>query len=208
LKRVGRKSVSIDQAPNNSRTLLRKIRRMTEYGTLTPRMRRGDLVVTSCGRTRGASVLGDVKSAVGSTARIGIELEAARDVRQKDEHYPCGLATFEQGAVERRDPLFQLPAPSRMIGGSVTFEPGGRTAWHTHPIGQILIVTAGCGWVQCWSGPKETVRPGDVIWFEPNEKHWHGATATTGMAHIAIAEHLDGAASSWMEHVTDEQYLS
>jgi quercetin dioxygenase-like cupin family protein len=108
----------------------------------------------------------------------------------------------------RRDPMFQTDAPSRMIGASVTFEPGARTAWHTHPLGQILIITAGCGWVQTWNGEKRQVRPGDVVWFEPGEKHWHGAAATTAMTHIAIAEHLDGTAATWMEHVSDEQYNS
>jgi quercetin dioxygenase-like cupin family protein len=87
-----------------------------------------------------------------------------------------------------------------------TFEPGARTAWHTHPLGQALIVTAGCGWVQCWGGPKEEVRPGDVIWFPGDLKHWHGATATTVMTHIAITEALDGAVVHWMEQVTDQQY--
>ena len=89
---------------------------------------------------------------------------------------------------------------------SVTFEPGARTAWHTHPLGQTLIVTAGCGWVQRQGGPVETIRPGDVVWFEPGEKHWHGAKPTTAMTHIAIQEKLDGKVVDWMEHVTDEQY--
>lgn len=111
------------------------------------------------------------------------------------------------GAV-RRDPLFQPPSPSKLAGSSVTFEPAARTAWHTHPVGQILIVTAGCGWVQSWAKPKQEVRPGDVVWFDPGEKHWHGATATTGMTHIAIVETLNGETADWMEHVTDEQYLS
>jgi quercetin dioxygenase-like cupin family protein len=88
----------------------------------------------------------------------------------------------------------------------VTFEPAARTAWHTHPLGQHLIVAAGCGWAQREGGPVETIRPGDVVWFAPGEKHWHGATATTGMTHIAIQEKLDGKAVDWLEHVTDEQY--
>jgi quercetin dioxygenase-like cupin family protein len=88
----------------------------------------------------------------------------------------------------------------------VTFEPGARTAWHTHPLGQTLIVTSGQGWVQVEGGPKEEIRPGDIIWFAPGEKHWHGATATTAMTHIAIAEALDGKVVDWMEHVSDEQY--
>ena len=92
------------------------------------------------------------------------------------------------------------------LGASVTFEPGARTAWHTHPLGQTLIVTAGCGRVQRWGGPIEEIRPGDVVWFPPGEKHWHGATPTTAMTHIAIQERLDGKAVDWMEKVSDEQY--
>jgi quercetin dioxygenase-like cupin family protein len=106
----------------------------------------------------------------------------------------------------RVDPLFPANAPSRTSGGSVTFEPGARSAWHTHPLGQVLIVTAGLGRVQRWGGPVEEIRPGDVVWIPPGLKHWHGATATTGMTHIAIQEHLDGRAVEWMEHVTDDQY--
>ena len=106
----------------------------------------------------------------------------------------------------RIDPLFQPNAPARAGGARVTFEPGARTAWHTHPLGQTLIVTAGCGWAQRWSGPVEEIRPGDVVWFAPGEKHWHGATATTAMSHIAIQEKLDGKAVDWMEKVSDEQY--
>jgi quercetin dioxygenase-like cupin family protein len=91
---------------------------------------------------------------------------------------------------------------------SVTFEPGARTAWHTHPLGQTLVVTAGCGWTQCWGGPVEEIRPGDVIWCPPGTKHWHGATPTTAMTHIAIVEALDGKAVEWMEKVSDEQYAA
>jgi quercetin dioxygenase-like cupin family protein len=116
-----------------------------------------------------------------------------------------GPADWFTGAV-RIDPLFDAPDPARVGGASVTFEPGARTAWHTHPLGQTLIVSAGCGWAQRWGGPVETIRPGDVVWFPPGEKHWHGATATTAMTHIAIQEKLDGKAVDWLEHVTDEQY--
>jgi quercetin dioxygenase-like cupin family protein len=116
-----------------------------------------------------------------------------------------GLAEWFTGAV-RIDPLFQAPAPARGFGASVTFEPGARTAWHTHPLGQTLIVTAGCGLAQSWGGPIETIRPGDVIWFPPGEKHWHGATPTTAMTHIALVEVLDGQSADWLEHVSDEQY--
>jgi len=105
----------------------------------------------------------------------------------------------------RVDPLFAPPAPARVRGASVTFEPGARTDWHTHPLGQTLIVTAGCGLVQCWGGPVEKVRPGDVVWFAPGEKHWHGATATTAMTHLAISETLDGQSVEWLEKVSDEQ---
>jgi quercetin dioxygenase-like cupin family protein len=106
----------------------------------------------------------------------------------------------------RIDRLFQAHAPARASSASVTFEPGARTAWHTHPLGQTLIITAGCGWVQREGGPVEEIHPGDVIWFPPGEKHWHGATATMAMTHIAIQEQLDGKVVDWMEKVGDEQY--
>jgi quercetin dioxygenase-like cupin family protein len=106
----------------------------------------------------------------------------------------------------RIDPLFQVPDPARVQGATVTFEPAARTAWHTHPLGQTLIVATGCGWVQRWGGRVEEIRPGDVIWFAPGEKHWHGATPTTAMTHIAIQEKLDGKVVDWMEQVSDEQY--
>jgi len=110
--------------------------------------------------------------------------------------------------VVRLDPLFlKAEAPSRVTGASVTFEPGARTAWHKHPLGQTLIVTAGCGRVQCEGGPVEEIRPGDVVWFPPGVKHWHGASPTTSMTHIAIQEELDGKAADWFEKVSDEQYL-
>jgi quercetin dioxygenase-like cupin family protein len=116
-----------------------------------------------------------------------------------------GPAEWFTGAV-RVDPLFEAPEPARAVGASVTFEPGARTAWHTHPLGQTLIVTAGCGWAQREGGPVEEVRPGDVVWFAPGEKHWHGATATTAMTHIAVQEKQGGKVVDWMEKVTDEQY--
>jgi quercetin dioxygenase-like cupin family protein len=117
-----------------------------------------------------------------------------------------GPADWFTGSV-RIDPLLDLPEPSRAAGASVTFEPGARTNWHTHPLGQTLIVISGCGWAQRWNGPREEIRPGDVVWIPPNEKHWHGATATTAMTHIAIQEKLDDKPVDWMEKVTDEQYL-
>lgn len=116
-----------------------------------------------------------------------------------------GPADWSTGAV-RIDSPFQRGVPARVGGAIVTFEPGGRTAWHTHPLGQTLIVTAGCGRVQRDGGPIEEIRAGDIVWFEPGEKHWHGASPTTAMTHIAIAEMLDGKVVEWMEQVTDEQY--
>jgi quercetin dioxygenase-like cupin family protein len=106
----------------------------------------------------------------------------------------------------RIDPLFSAPEPARVVGASVTFEPGARTAWHTHPLGQTLVVTAGSGRAQRWGGPVEEIRPGDVVWFPPGEKHWHGAAATTAMTHIAIQEKLDGRTVDWLEPVSEEQY--
>jgi len=106
----------------------------------------------------------------------------------------------------RIDPLFQAPDPARVKVVSVTFEPGARTAWHTHPLGQTLIVTTGCGWVQSEGSSKQELRAGDVVWCPPNERHWHGATPTTSMTHIAILEHLNGQFVEWMEKVSDEQY--
>jgi quercetin dioxygenase-like cupin family protein len=118
-----------------------------------------------------------------------------------------GPADWFTGSV-RVDPLFSAPAPARVVGASVTFEPGARTAWHTHPLGQTLIVTAGWGRAQRWGGPIEEIRPGDVVWIPPGEKHWHGATPTTAMTHFAIQEQLDGKAVDWMEKVSEEQYQS
>jgi len=116
-----------------------------------------------------------------------------------------GSADYFTGTV-RLDSPFQGEAPARVSGAVVTFEPGARTAWHTHPLGQTLIVTSGCGWAQRDGGPKEEIHPGDVVWFPADEKHWHGATPTTAMTHIAIAEQLDGKVVDWLEHVSDEQY--
>jgi len=116
-----------------------------------------------------------------------------------------GPEEYFTGTV-RIDPMFAAPTPARVVGASVTFEPGARTAWHTHPLGQTLVVTFGCGRAQRWGGPIEEIRAGDVIWFPPGEKHWHGAASTTAMMHIAIQESLDGKTVEWMEYVTDEQY--
>jgi quercetin dioxygenase-like cupin family protein len=116
-----------------------------------------------------------------------------------------GSADWFTGAV-RIDAPFQRASPARASGATVTFEPGARTAWHTHPLGQTLIVTSGCGRVQRDGGPIEEIRAGDIVWFAPGERHWHGASPTTAMTHIAIQEQLDGKAVDWLEHVTDEQY--
>ncbi len=116
-----------------------------------------------------------------------------------------GPAEYFTGSV-RRDDLISAPEPARVMSALVTFEPGARTAWHTHPLGQTLVVVSGCGRAQHWGGPIEEIRPGDVIWISPGEKHWHGAAPTTAMAHIAIQEKLDGKAVEWLEHVSDEQY--
>jgi quercetin dioxygenase-like cupin family protein len=116
-----------------------------------------------------------------------------------------GPAEWFTGTV-RIDPLFTAPDPAMVAEALVTFEPGARTAWHTHPLGQTLIVTSGCGRAQKWGCPVEEIRPGDVVWFAPGEKHWHGAGATTAMSHIAIQERLDGKMVDWLEHVSDEQY--
>jgi len=116
-----------------------------------------------------------------------------------------GPADWFTGMV-RIDPLFSAPEPATVSGASVTFEPGARTAWHTHPLGQTLLVTDGAGWVQREGGPVEEIFPGDVVWFSPDERHWHGATAVTAVTHTAIQEKKDGRAVDWMEHVTDAQY--
>jgi quercetin dioxygenase-like cupin family protein len=118
-----------------------------------------------------------------------------------------GAADQFTGTV-RFDPLFEAEAPARVRGASVTFEPGARSAWHSHPLGQTLVVVTGVGWVQRWGGPVEEIRPGDVIWAPPGEKHWHGATSTTALTHWAVHEALDGKVVEWMEQVTEEQYRS
>jgi 4-carboxymuconolactone decarboxylase len=126
-------------------------------------------------------------------------------VRSGSQPSQKGPAEYFTGTV-RVDSRFQRPEPARIGGAIVTFEPGARTAWHTHPLGQTLIVVSGSGWVQVDGGKKENIRAGDIVWFAPGERHWHGATATTAMSHIAIAEALDGQSVDWLEHVSDEQY--
>ena len=136
------------------------------------------------------------------TNRRNGTMEIKRSGSQPSRKAP---AEYFTGAV-RVDPLFQAPDPARASGSSVTFEPGARTAWHTHPLGQTLIITSGFGWVQREGGPIEEIRPGDVVWFPPGVKHWHGAAPTTAMTHIAIQEVLNGKSVDWMEKVSDEQY--
>src|SRR5688572_30979109 len=137
-----------------------------------------------------------------SAATPGGAMEIKRSGSQPSAKGPAEWFT---GTV-RIDPLFDAPVPARAAGASVTFEPGARTAWHTHPLGQTLIVTSGMGGAQRWGGPVQEIRPGDVVWIPPGEKHWHGASPTTAMTHIAIQEKLDGKPVDWLEHVTAEQY--
>jgi quercetin dioxygenase-like cupin family protein len=125
--------------------------------------------------------------------------------RADSQSSSIGSSDWFTGTV-RIDPLFEAPEPARVRGASVTFEPGARTAWHTHPLGQTLLVTSGLGWAQHEGGAVAEIRPGDVVWFPPGEKHWHGATPTTAMTHIAIQEASDGKVVEWMEHVTDAEY--
>lgn len=127
-------------------------------------------------------------------------------VRSGSQPSKPGPAAWFTGTV-RLDPVITAAPPARVAAASVTFEPGARTAWHTHPLGQTLVVTAGGGRAQRWGGPIEEIRPGDVVWFPPGEKHWHGAAPTMAMTHLAIQEQLDGSAVTWLEKVTDEQYL-
>jgi quercetin dioxygenase-like cupin family protein len=131
--------------------------------------------------------------------------QTIRITRSGSQPSAKGPAEYFTGAV-RIDSLFKGSGPARVGGGVVTFEPGARTAWHTHALGQTLIVTAGAGLIQQWGGPIQEMKPGDVVWIPPGVKHWHGATATTAMTHIAIAEQLDGKSAEWMEKVSDEQY--
>ncbi len=149
-------------------------------------------------------------AALVGTALLVISAPAQADplvtvTRAGSQPSTTGAAANFTGAV-RVDSRFQGSAPARIGGGTVTFEPGARTAWHSHPLGQTLIVTAGAGWVRQWAGPIQEIKPGDIVWIPPDVKHWHGAAATTGMTHIAIAEALDGKTVTWMEQVNDEQY--
>ena len=145
-------------------------------------------------------------------ARAGQTQAPSAGAAQAVEVTRVGSQASQKGPAEnftgsvRVDPLFPAREPSRAAGASVTFEPGARTAWHSHPAGQTLVVTAGSGLVQQWGGPVQEIRPGDVVWIPPGQKHWHGAAPTTGMTHIAIQEHVNGKVVEWMEKVSDEQY--
>jgi quercetin dioxygenase-like cupin family protein len=153
--------------------------------------------------TGGLAMMTVARAANATQSRTGI-MEIKRSGSQPSEKGP---AQYFTGSV-RIDSRFQGDGEARAGGGAVTFEPGSRTAWHTHPLGQTLIVTSGCGWVQCEGGPKQEIRPGDVVWIPAGEKHWHGATAATAMTHIAMAESVDGKAADWLEKVSDEQYAA
>lgn len=144
-------------------------------------------------------------SAFGQTHKDQKFMSKTKIIRNGTQSPFKGPADWFTGTV-RIDPLFQAEEPARGNGASVTFEPGARTAWHTHPLGQTLIITSGFGWVQEEGGPIEEVRPGDVVWFPPEVKHWHGASPNTSMTHIAIQEALNGEVVTWMEHVSDQQY--
>jgi quercetin dioxygenase-like cupin family protein len=159
--------------------------------------------VLICG---GAATITAVRRARALTSEAQEQLHMDIDIKRNGSRpSQKGPEDWFTGAV-RIDPLFQAPDPARVAVGQVTFEPGARTAWHTHPLGQTLIVTGGLGWVQREGGPIEEIRPGDVVWFPPGLKHWHGASPTTAMTHIAIQESLGGKTVDWMEKVSDEQY--
>ena len=162
--------------------------------------------------TRGTALRGTSGALIAIAAARGMAAEettprgTTMDIKRSgSEASRKGPTDWFTGSV-RVDPLFQAPAPGRVSGGHVTFEPGARTAWHTHPLGQTLIITSGLGWVQREGSPVEEVRPGDVVWFPPGEKHWHGASAATAMTYIAIQESLNGKNVDWLEKVNDEQY--
>jgi quercetin dioxygenase-like cupin family protein len=156
--------------------------------------------------TSGAAAMIDVGRLSAQTANHLKECHMDIDIKRNGSRpSQKGPQDWFTGTV-RIDPLFQAPDPARVGAGQVTFEPGARTAWHTHPLGQTLIITSGLGWVQREGGAVEEVRPGDVVWFPPGSKHWHGASATTAMTHIAIQESQDGKNVDWMEKVSEEQY--
>jgi len=167
-----------------------------------PISRRTFLKTTAAATVLGVPAILRAQAGASPTPRKKLNMEIKRSGSQPSRKGPVEWFT---GTV-RIDPLFEAPPPARARGAAVTFEPGARTAWHTHPLGQTLIVTEGCGRAQREGGPIEEIRPGDVVWIPPSEKHWHGAAPTTAMTHIAIQEALDGKAVDWMEKVSDEQY--
>ena len=158
----------------------------------------GDLTMAATARPGLAETPAGNRPTDGRTGTMDIKRNGSRPSGKGPEAYFTGTV--------RVDPMFQAGDPARVSGGQVTFEPGARTAWHTHPLGQTLIVISGCGRVQLWGEPIQEIRPGDVVWIAPGEKHWHGAAPTTAMTHIAMQERLEGKAVDWLEHVTDEQY--
>jgi quercetin dioxygenase-like cupin family protein len=163
---------------------------------------RRQVIVATAGLAALAATSANAESANAQRRSSDMDMDIKRNGSRPSAK---GSPDWFTGSV-RVDPLFQAPDPARVGGGQVTFEPGARTAWHTHPLGQTLIVTAGSGLAQRWGGPIEPIRPGDVVWFAPGEKHWHGATPTTALTHIAVQEKLNGKAVDWMEQVGDDQY--
>jgi quercetin dioxygenase-like cupin family protein len=169
------------------------------------------VVMSSYSRRQAIALVAGLAASAGVDARAkdsNMQRNAVMDIdikRNGSRPSTKGNSDWFTGSV-RVDPLFQAPDPARVSGGQVTFEPGARTAWHTHPLGQTLVVTAGLGWVQREGGSIEEIRAGDVVWFPPGLKHWHGASPTTAMTHIAIQESLDGKNVDWMEKVADDQY--
>src|SRR6516164_7253597 len=161
---------------------------------------------------RGLLICGGIATTIGVRRAWALVSEEEKEFRMDIDIKRNGSRPSQKGSADwftgtvRVDPLFQAPEPARVGAGQVTFEPGARTAWHTHPLGQTLIITAGLGRVQREGGPIEEVRAGDVVWFPPGLKHWHGASPTTGMTHIAIQESVSGKNVDWMEKVSDEQY--
>ncbi len=160
------------------------------------------LLASACSHANQGKAVSGSGAASATSSESSQAIKITRSGSQPSRQGPAENFT---GSV-RVDPLFNATAPSRTSGGRVTFEPGARTGWHTRPLGQTLIVTGGSGWVQQWGGPIQEIREGDVVWIPPGQKNWHGATATSGMTHIAIQEHLDGKNVQWMEQVSHEQY--
>jgi len=160
----------------------------------------------SCCRVTDLRFTHNGRGVIGHAEEMLVQRSVSMDIKRAGSQPSWkGSGDYFTGTV-RIDPLFQAPAPARVSGAAVTFEPGARTAWHTHPLGQTLVVTAGFGRVQLWGSAIEEIQPGDVVWFPPGEKHWHGASPTTALTHIAVQEQLDGKNVEWMEQVSDDQY--